>query len=109
MKKKETIRKRIWDNRKQILEGIKNKIFQTDSVEEISQIRLNICKGCIKYDDIGTTCLIPGTQPCCGDCGCVLALKTRSLSTGCPLFLWDKILSDKEEIEHDILNSENHD
>ena len=34
MKKKESAGKRIWNNRTQILEGIKNRVFQTEAVEE---------------------------------------------------------------------------
>jgi hypothetical protein len=78
---KETIGKKIWKNRNQILEGIKNKIFQSKPIEEIANIRLDICKECDHYDVEGTSCLVPGTSPCCSDCGCSLAFKTRSLSS----------------------------
>ena len=40
---------------------------------------------------------MPGTQPCCGECGCSLALKIRSLSSGCPISKWDAMLTDEEE------------
>lgn len=87
----------IFNNRKQILEGIKNNIFKKEHVEQIADIRLNICKMCEHYDDDGTGCLVPGTQPCCGECGCSLALKTRSLSSACPVSKWDAMLTDEEE------------
>ena len=74
--------KQIFNNRKEILEGIKNNIFKKEHVEQIADIRLNICKMCENYDDDGKECLVPGTQPCCGECGCSLALKIRSLSSG---------------------------
>lgn len=101
--------KQIFNNRKLILEGIKNNIFKKEHVEEIAYARLNLCKKCINYDDEGTGCLVPGTAPCCnkntGGCGCSLSLKTRALSSGCPLPIpkWKAILTEKEE---DILNQQ---
>ena len=35
---------------------------------------------------------IPGTQPCCGECGCSLDFKTRALSTECPLGEWKALV-----------------
>ena len=101
---KETVGKKIWDSRRQILEGIKNRVFQSEPIEKISAIRLDICKGCDQYDKEGTECLVPGTNPCCANCGCSLAFKTRSLSSHCPKSLWDKVLTEEEETNHDILN-----
>ena len=106
MSKKKTVGKKIWDSRKEILEGIKNRVFQSEAVEAISTIRFDICKDCKHYDVEGTTCAVPGTSPCCSECGCSLAFKTRSLSSSCPRFLWDKILSDEEDDMHDDLNPE---
>ena len=40
--------KQIFKNRKEILEGIKNNIFKKEHVEQIADIRLNICKMCEK-------------------------------------------------------------
>lgn len=104
MSKKESNLKTIWRNRQAILEGIKNRVFQSEAVEEVSAVRLEICRDCDSYDNEGITCLVPGTNPCCGECGCSLALKTRSLSTSCPKFNWDKVLTDEEDIEHDELS-----
>lgn len=93
----------IFENRKQILEGIKNNLFKKEHVEKIAEKRLQICKTCSNYDKSGIGCLVPGTQPCCniktGGCGCSLALKTRSLSSACPLTtpLWDAVLTQEEE------------
>jgi hypothetical protein len=95
--------KQIFNNRKQILEGIKNNLFKKEHIEQIANGRLEICKGCIHYDVTGTGCLVFGTAPCCnkntGGCGCSLSLKTRSLSSDCPLAVpkWNAVLTDEEE------------
>jgi hypothetical protein len=39
--------------------------------------------GCELVDRIGHSCVMPGTQPCCSDCGCSLALKLRSPDSSC--------------------------
>jgi hypothetical protein len=100
MSLKENIIK-IWKSKGQILEGITNSIFKKEDVEEIAQIRLNICQGCKLYDFSGEGCMVIGTQPCCderkGGCGCSLSLKTRSLSSECPLGKWKAELTEEEE------------
>lgn len=92
---------RIWKSRNQILEGVTNSIFKREDVEEIAEERLQICRRCDVYDDKGEGCLVPGTQPCCnekkGGCGCSLSLKTRSLSSECPLNKWNAEISEEEE------------
>lgn len=97
---------RVWKAKGQILEGIKNSIFRRDDVEEIAQGRMFICANCDTYDETGTGCLAPGTQPCCnqdkGGCGCSLKLKTRSLSSSCPKGHWQAEISQDEE---DLLNT----
>lgn len=90
----------IWKNRKQILEGILNSTFKKEHVELIAQERLNICNQCPLIDLKGDKCLVPGTAPCCGECGCKLSFKTRSLSSSCPHpegSKWEAILDEKEE------------
>ena len=82
------------------MEGLKNKIFKDEHVEEIFEERLAICKTCPLIDLAGKHCAVPGTAPCCGACGCSLDLKLRSLSSGCgdeenPK--WNPILSEDEE------------
>lgn len=89
-----------WKNKGKILEGIKNRIFRQSDVEEVYEERFAICKECPHMDVKGKECYVPGTQPCCSKCGCSLALKLRSLSSGCgdeenPR--WDPILDDIEE------------
>lgn len=73
----------IWKNKMHILKGIWNRLFKTRYVEKISAERLEICAYCPHIDLEGSKCMMPGTQPCCGKCGCSLGLKTRDLTSGC--------------------------
>jgi hypothetical protein len=88
---------RIWKNRGLILEGVKNNIFKTAHVENIAFFRNEICNVCEFVDKAGSKCAIPGTHPCCSECGCSLKLKTRSLSSDCPKGFWKAELTDAEE------------
>ena len=99
----------MWENRKLILEGIRNKVFQTEAIEEVSASRTEICKGCIFYDTKGVGCAVKGTAPCCSSCGCSLAFKTRSLSSECPELKWGKVLTDEEDLFHEELNTKDND
>ena len=89
--------KEIWENRKLIFEGIWNNIFRKRYIEKIAATRLAICTDCKKLDIQGSDCAISGTQPCCKECGCSLALKTRSLSSSCPLDYWVAVEEDEDE------------
>lgn len=84
-------------NVKSILEGVKNNIFKKEHVEAEAALRYAICKQCPLLDKEGHFCLMPGTEPCCGDCGCSLALKTRSLSSSCPVGKWSALMTEEEE------------
>lgn len=99
--------KEIWKNRKQIFEGISNSIIRDQTVEHISALRMDICKNCSLYDSTGSGCMISGTQPCCdenkGGCGCSLKLKTKALSSDCPLGKWKALISEEEEDKLDNL------
>jgi len=88
---------KIWKEKGKILEGIKNNLFKTEHVELIAEERLTICKKCDLFDHKGTACVVPGTGPCCGDCGCTLKLKIRSLSSECPNGFWLAELTFEEE------------
>lgn len=90
---------RIWKNRNQIAEGIKNNVFKKKHVEDIAFYRNEICRFCEFLDAKGSTCAVPGTQPCCSECGCSLAFKTRSLASECPKGFWGAEVTDKEEEE----------
>lgn len=74
---------KIWTNRKQILEGIKNNVFRKEHIELIAKERMDMCNVCEYIDKKGSKCFAPGTQPCCSLCGCALEWKTRSLSSSC--------------------------
>jgi hypothetical protein len=83
---------RIWKNRNEILEGINNSIFKKEHIEQIAEERIKICEQCPSgfYGNDG--CIVIGTHPCCnqklGGCGCSLSLKTRSMSSSCPMNHW---------------------
>jgi len=95
---------RIFKARKQILEGAFNLIHKNEFVEVTQEYRINICKSCEYYNG---KCAVPGTGPCCGACGCSLAVKTRSLSTVCGIVekgkepKWLPVLTAKQEAELD--------
>jgi hypothetical protein len=99
---KKTI-KNIWDNRKQILEGITNSLIRDEFVEDVAKARLEVCDGCPNKDIEGTKCVMPGSKPCCGLCGCSLTFKTRSLSSECPDGKWKALMTEEEEDNLDNL------
>ena len=84
-----------------IAEGIKNRIFTSEDVEEIAWRRWEICTKCELFDTKGSTCAMPGTAPCCADCGCILNLKVRSLSSSCPKGKWAAFMD--EEMEEELM------
>tara|TARA_R100000908_G_scaffold5479_2_gene2254 strand:- start:261 stop:578 length:318 start_codon:yes stop_codon:yes gene_type:complete len=84
-------------NMPQILEGIKNKVFTKQDVEEVAAQRWRICDSCQYIDHVGHYCAVPGSQPCCSDCGCILSLKIRSLSASCPKGKWAAFMSKEDE------------
>jgi len=96
-------------NAGKIAEGIKNNVFKKEHVEAIATERFQICIKCSLFDAKGDSCLAPGTQPCCSDCGCSLGFKVRSLSSECPKSFWDSVTTEEEEeqIFEKIKNDEN--
>ena len=98
-----TTLKSIWENRAKILEGVRNTILRDELVEDIARMRRNICDECEYLDTKGKECAVKGTQPCCGDCGCSLTFKTRSLSSDCPQGKWEAIATEEEEDKLDEL------
>ena len=84
----------------QIAEGIKNNVFKQEHIEQIADYRWQQCKTCPFLDTKGDQCAVKGTQPCCGECGCALDFKLRSLSSDCPLKgsakRWDKVVKNFE-------------
>jgi hypothetical protein len=88
---------RIWKEKNKILEGIRNNIFKKADVEHVAAERMETCLTCPHIDTEGSKCMVPGTSPCCGLCGCSLSLKTRSLSSYCDDKRWDAVLSQEEQ------------
>lgn len=93
--------KDIWINKRLIFEGVWNTIFRKRYVERIAAERMAICNQCEELDEEGTECAFTGTQPCCSECGCSLAYKTRSLSSACPYLYWRALEEEDEEEEND--------
>jgi len=87
-------------NLDQIAEGIKNRVFKKADVEAIAKLRWQECKICPLLDREGGSCAVNGTQPCCSECGCSIALKTRALSADCPVGRWKSIMP--EEMENQL-------
>lgn len=81
----------------QIMEGVKNKVFKNEDVEEIANARWVECSTCEHLDETGDKCAVKATKPCCGKCGCSLGLKLRALSSGCPIGKWKHIIDIKTE------------
>lgn len=86
MKKKSL--KKIWQNKASILEGIKNNLFRQEDIENVASVRMEVCNKCEHKDNVGSECVLKGTQPCCGLCGCSLKLKLRVLHEECPAGKW---------------------
>lgn len=93
--------KKIWENRAKIIEGITNSIIRDEVIEEIARHRMQLCSNCPSK---GSDCAVPGTAPCCNECGCSLTFKTRSLSSDCPLDKWQAIATEEEEDKLDKLD-----
>lgn len=80
--------KEAWGNRFLILDAVKNYVARNSEVEALAATRMDICNECPLLDLKGSKCFAPGTQPCCGSCGCSLKLKTRSIDSSCPEGKW---------------------
>ncbi len=50
--------------------------------DSVKQERMNICKGCEKYNNSNKD------NPMCDDCGCYLEIKTDWATESCPLKKW---------------------
>jgi len=87
----------VFKNADKIAEGIANTVFKKEHVEAVATDRFQICIKCSLFDARGDSCVVPGSQPCCGDCGCSLAFKVRSLSSECPKGFWDALVTEEDE------------
>jgi hypothetical protein len=97
---------RIWKNKGQILEGVVNKVFKKDHIEEIASERFAICESniCGMFDADGSSeRAVAKGKPSCAGCGCALEFKTRCLSCHCHLKdvgqhpLWVDVITPVEE------------
>ncbi len=77
--------KLLWQNRIEILKGVGNSLVKTRVIEQIAAERLAICNECPSKNN---GCKL---KDCCGECGCHLAYKTRSIKSSCPLNKWEAI------------------
>jgi len=73
---------------KHIIQGWWYKLFKNIQIEKLASERMSICMQCELYDSNGKDCAVPGTHPCCGDCGCDLSAATRSPKYSCPQNKW---------------------
>ena len=88
--------KDLWKTSGQIKEGLQNFLITKETIEEISRKRMEICNNC------------PSKRTnTCGECGCVLALKTRCMSCECPLMKWVAELSEEQDEEIEKFLNEN--
>jgi len=85
------------------MEGVINSVIRDEFVEEIATQRLKLCNSCVRRDDEGSSCVVPGTQPCCNLCGCSLGIKLRALSAECPDLRWHAVLTEEEEDKLNLL------
>jgi hypothetical protein len=94
---------KIWKNRKEIMEGIRNAMIRDEFVEMVAKLRSDVCDACDLKDTKGKSCAVKGTAPCCSSCGCSLAFKTRSLSSECPEGKWYAVITEEDEDQLDKL------
>jgi hypothetical protein len=78
---------------KHIINGYFNLLLQILNIEpkeikDLSQKRMEICEKCELIDRVGSKCSLPGSQPCCGSCGCSLKAATKSKDYSCPEKKW---------------------
>ncbi len=80
--------KKAWDNRGDILDGVKNSIFVNNQIEALYEERNEICKSnvCGYYDPEGRSeaAVFPGERSCAA-CGCKLEWKLRAPGSNCGL------------------------
>ncbi len=92
----------IFKNRKLIWDGLRNNLIKSEHIEALYEERVSICNACPYLKEKGSNlCTVPGTQPCCPECGCSLAVKLRSPDAECPKKLWKAVMTAQEA---DLLN-----
>lgn len=91
----------------QVVQGWKNDIFPAkelkEAIHKMSEERLSICRVCPQNSvNAGTSPLVK--MEYCKKCGCLLAKKTRSPTSKCPLNKWEAYMSISE---YELFNKSN--
>lgn len=87
----------VFKNRRLIWDGLRNNIIKQEHIEALYAERNDICAKCPFFQEKGPFhCSVPGTDPCCPECGCSLAIKLRSPNAECPKGLWKAVMTDQE-------------
>jgi len=83
----------LWNNRKEIAEGVYNYFFGSKEIKKLSKERLAICRTnkCGYYDPKGESinAFIPGKESC-GVCGCLSKTMTSCKDCKCSLITLNK-------------------
>lgn len=100
-------------NFKEILEGWRNlanpPVVLRELIEEVSRERMTMCAGCPFFSENAKA---NGYKTFrmdehCIKCGCPLKAKTRSLSSACPIGIWEAQTLDETRYEiEEIINNE---
>lgn len=100
----------IFKNRSAIWQGLRNNLIKQDHIEALYQERKEICNDCPFMKEKGSLlCTMPGTEPCCPECGCSLAIKLRSPDATCPKNFWSAVMTNQEaNLLNTNLNAEDH-
>lgn len=81
---------------KHILEGLQNTLFVKEEVEKIAEKRYAVCTSC-KHNSSNSEEATLRPDEHCLKCKCNLHMKTRSLSSYCPIGLWSSVSTAEEE------------
>lgn len=80
--------KKAWDNKTDIIAGIKNSIIVNNEIEALARERDSICRSnvCGYYDPLGVSekAVMKGARSCAA-CGCKLDWKQRAPDADCGL------------------------
>ena len=69
------------DNILDIIKAYKTFLSPEDKNKEVGKLRMDICKGCPYLNSLGL----------CDMCGCVMKVKTMTLTSNCPINKWNAI------------------
>jgi hypothetical protein len=83
-----------WEMMQYIMQNEQKVMFVSD---EVFRSRLEVCKGCDKFDDL---------QMRCTECGCFLNQKARMVLDGCPLNKWSANQEQWEKNMEEFINQD---